>query len=138
MCEEQARKKTNKNIEKVNNSQKSMILRKFLFLVEFEPSASYKNNSYKNKQCIMDEFKAISFATLDDVLPCYTLIKHIIHTFNGDAEKFYPEFYKVLSDAETPFTGLSRHSTFLVGFELTNHVLALPIILAASSKMIRC
>ena len=63
MYEEQARKKTNKNIEKVNNSQKSMILRKFLFLVEFEPSASYKNNSYKNKPCIMDEFKA----TLDDV-----------------------------------------------------------------------
>ena len=39
MCEEeQARKKKNKNREKVNNSQKSMILRKFLFLVEFVPS----------------------------------------------------------------------------------------------------
>ena len=70
-------RKNNKNREKVNNSQKSMILRKFLFLVEFEPSASYKNNSYKNKQFILDEFKAISFATLDAILPCYTLIKHI-------------------------------------------------------------
>ena len=48
MCEEeQARKKINKNREKINNSQKSMILRKFLFLVECAPSDSYKNNSYK-------------------------------------------------------------------------------------------
>ena len=72
----------------------------------------------------MDEFKAISFSTLDDVLACYTLVKHVIYTFNGDAEKFYPEFYKVFNDAETHFTGLSRHSRLLVGFELANHVLA--------------
>ena len=46
---------------------------------------------------------------------------HSYFQWCSDAEKFYPEFYKVLSDAENPFTGLSRHSTFLVGFELANH-----------------
>ena len=73
-------------------------------------------------QNIMDEFKTFSLTNLDDVLPCYTLIKYIIYSFNGDAEKFYPDFYKVFSDAETPFAGLSRHSSLLLGFEVANHV----------------
>ena len=46
------KRKKNKNREKVNNSQKSMILRKFLFLVEFVPSDSYKNNSYKKNSVL--------------------------------------------------------------------------------------
>ena len=73
---------------------------------------------------IMDEFKECSFNNLDDVFPCYTLVKDIIYSFAGDAEKFYPRFYKVFSDGEMPFTGLRPHSTLLLGFELANHVLA--------------
>ena len=87
-------------------------------LLNFFLKASVENlaaNEYY-PQHIMDEFKAISFSTLDDVLPWYTLVKHVIYTFNGDAEKYYPEFYKVFNDAATPFTGLSRHSSLLVGF----------------------
>ena len=73
---------------------------------------------------IMDEFKAFSFSNLDDVFPSYSLVKDIIYSFAGDAEKFYPAFYKVFSDAENPFAGLSRHSSLLLGFEVANHVLA--------------
>ena len=61
MCEKKNKQgRKNKKTEKVNNSQKnlsyektslSMILRKLLFLVEFEPSDSYKKNSYKKTQC---------------------------------------------------------------------------------------
>ena len=117
-------------------TQKSIILRKFLFLVEFESSALLiKINLAKTNSVLWMSSRQFPLQLLMTYLH---VIKHIIHTFNGDAEKFYPEFYKVLSDAETPFTGLSRHSTFLVGFELANHVLALSIILAGSSKMIRC
>ena len=75
-------------------------------------------------QPIMDEFKALTFTTLQDVLPCYNLIKSVVRNFNGNAEKFYPEFYKVFSGTEAPFTGLSRHSSLLLGFEVANHVLA--------------
>ena len=39
-------------------------------------------------------------------LPTYNLITLVINSFNGDIEKFYPNFYKVFADAEDPFGGL--------------------------------
>ena len=64
---------------------------------------------------IMDEFKAYSFWTLDDVLPSYNLIRDVVDDFNGDAEKFYPKFYNVFAGAEAPFQGLCRSSSLLPG-----------------------
>ena len=47
-----------------------------------------------------------------------------VDKFKGDAEKFYPAFYKCISDAENPFGGsLNKHASLLLGFELANHVL---------------
>ena len=57
-------------------------------------------------------------------LPAYNLITPVINSFNGDAEKFYPNFYNVFVDAEDPFRGLDLNCTRLLGFEIANHILA--------------
>lgn len=65
-------------------------------------------------------------ASLDNnVLPSYSLVKNVIKSFDGDAEKFYPLFYKNILDMEHPFVGasLSHNCTVLLGFELANQVL---------------
>ena len=74
---------------------------------------------------ILSKFKIfiISPLSLQDVMPCYELIKPLILKFNGDAEKFYPLFYK-LFEKNQPFIGLDYHCTLLLGFELANQILA--------------
>ena len=57
-------------------------------------------------------------------LPAYSLITPVINSFNGDVEKFYPNFYKVFVDAEDPFRGFDLNCTRLLGFEVANHILA--------------
>ena len=51
-------------------------------------------------------------------LPAYNLITPMIDSFNGDAKKFYTNFYKVFADAEDPFRGLDLSCTRLLGFLL--------------------
>ena len=70
----------------------------------------------------MNEFKSFSFNSLDEVMPAYMLISDIIVSFNGNAERFYPEFYKSLSDFV--FKNLSQNCSVLLSFEVANHVLA--------------
>ena len=54
----------------------------------------------------------------------HKLISNVVLSFKGDAEKFYPAFYKCISDAENPFgASLNKHASLLLGFELANHVL---------------
>ena len=54
----------------------------------------------------------------------HKVISNVVLSFKGDAEKFYPAFYKCISDAENPFGGcLNKHASLLLGFELANHVL---------------
>ena len=55
----------------------------------------------------------------------HKLISNVVSSFKGDGERFYPAFYKCISDAENPFCGsLNKHTSLLLGFELANHVLA--------------
>ena len=55
----------------------------------------------------------------------HKLISNVALSFKGDAEKFYPAFYKCISDAENPFGwSLNKHASLLLGFELENHVLS--------------
>ena len=62
-----------------------------------------------NKECIKNVHK---------------LISNVVLSFKGDAEKFYPAFYKCISDVENPFGGsLNKHASLLLGFELAKHVL---------------
>ena len=48
----------------------------------------------------------------------------IIKPFNGDPEKFYPQFFKVFSSAENLYKNLSGNCSLLLNFKVANHVLA--------------
>ena len=44
------------------------------------------------------------------------LISNVVLSFKGYAEKFYPAFYKCISDAENAFGGsLNKHASLLLG-----------------------
>ena len=58
----------------------------------------------------------ISCSAVD--LPAYNLIIPVINSFNGEVEKFYPNFYKVLVDAEDIFRELDLSCIHLVEFEV--------------------
>ena len=57
-------------------------------------------------------------------LSAYNLITPVINSFNGDVEKFYPNFYKVFMDAEDPFRRFDLNCTRLLGFQIANPILA--------------
>ena len=67
---------------------------------------------------ICSQFSSFRMSCSVADLPVYNLITPLINSFNGDAEKFYPE------NAEDPFRGLDLNCTRLLGFEIANHVLA--------------
>ena len=73
---------------------------------------------------ILNELKQYTVGTLDEVTHTYSFIKDTISSFDGNAEKFYPTFYKCVSDADDLFRGLSKNCSLLLGFEVANHVLA--------------
>ena len=55
----------------------------------------------------------------------HKLIRNVVLSFKGDAEKFHPAFCKCVSDAENPFgESLNKHASLLLGFELANHILS--------------
>ncbi len=89
-------------------------------MIEVSVSKLAKDECYPED--ILQELSTYSF-NLDDTLFAYSCIKPAITEFNGNAEKFYPHFYKCVSQ-ELPLRNLSRHSCLLVGFELANHILA--------------
>ena len=61
---------------------------------------------------------------LDDAIYSYNFIKDVITDFHGDGEKFYPTFYKAVSEELLAFKNLSRRCSVLLGFEVANLVLA--------------
>ena len=89
-------------------------------MIEVSVSKLAKDECYPTD--ILQELSNYSF-NYDDTLFAYSCIKPTIAEFNGNAEKFYPLFYKCVAK-ELPVRNLSRHSCLLVGFELANHVLA--------------
>ena len=61
--------------------------------------------------------------TLDDAKEIFHHVQQVICEFKGNAESFYPKFYKCVSD-DVIFKNLSRRSSVLLGCELANNVLA--------------
>ena len=47
---------------------------------------------------IMDDFKSITMPSTGDVLPAYNLMSPIVVSFHEYAQKFYPQFFKVLQN----------------------------------------
>ena len=60
--------------------------------------------------------------SLDDANYTYSFTRQIIAGYNGNAEKFYPEFYKCVSD-NIAFRNLSKKCETLLGFKLATNVL---------------
>ena len=56
---------------------------------------------------VMHEFKMFNVGSLTDVLYTYNIIRDVIQSFKGDSEKFYPLFYKRISDVENHLPILS-------------------------------
>ena len=79
-----------------------------------------------NDQCFESFMGEFSAFVIDNecIKNNHKLINNVVLSFKGDAEKFYPAFYKCISDAENLFGGsLNKHASLLLGFELENHVL---------------
>ena len=74
--------------------------------------------SEKNKK----EFSAHKLS-VDDARFTYEDVNDIMANFNGNAEKFYPLFYKAVSE-ETVFKYISKRSSILLGFEVAIRVLS--------------
>eukprot|EP00794_Sanderia_malayensis_P002370 gene2370-2731_t len=78
-------------------------------------------------ECYSDKLRAefsdykISF---DDVAFSYQYVRDVIGSFKGNAEKFYPDFYRCVSSEEIVLKNLSRRGSIILGFEMANHVLA--------------
>ena len=80
-----------------------------------------KDECYPPK--IRTEFKIFKIAFIEEVNPAYSLVKNIVNSFDGNAENFYPAFYKVFSETPSPFKNLSQGCAIL-SFEGANLVLA--------------
>ena len=78
-------------------------------------------------ECYSDKLRA-EFSkytvNVDDAASSYRYVRDVIGSFKGNAEKFYPEFYKCVSSEEIVFKNLSRKGSVILGFEMANHVLA--------------
>ena len=72
---------------------------------------------------IRNELKCFTI-TSHEASNFYQMVKNTVKDFHGDAEKFYPTFYKCISENESGFISLSRHCSLLLGFEVANHILA--------------
>ena len=70
----------------------------------------------------LDHFRNYE-VSLDDANYTYSFIRQIIAGYNGNAEKFYPEFYKCVSD-NIAFRNLSKKCAILLGFKLATYILA--------------
>ena len=92
----------------------------------FEQFVTTSKVKLANDQCFesfMGEFSAFVI-NKECMKIVHKLISNVVLSFKGDAEKFYPAFYKCISDAENPFGGsLNKHASLLLGFKLANHVL---------------
>ena len=67
--------------------------------------------------------KAFKLNDSDVNKQCLPLFVDVISNNVFDAEKFFPKFYKIVTQLDA-FCGLTKDSSTVVGFELANHVLA--------------
>ena len=61
---------------------------------------------------------------LDDANFSYQFVWKVIENFNGNGEKFYPQFYDCVSGDEIIFRGLNKRCSVILGLEVANAVLA--------------
>ena len=110
---------SNEESSKLKYSVDIFLLKSFI-----EKSAAKLVEDARYPEDVLGEFKNFKILSVDDILPAYNLMLPIIKSFNGDPEKFYPQFYKAFSSTETLYENLSGNCSLLLSFEVANHVLA--------------
>ena len=110
---------SNEESNKIKYNWDIFLLRSFV-----EKSAAKLAEDLCDPENIIGEFKNFEISSVDDILPAYNLMLPIIKSFNGDPEKFYPQFYKAFISAENLYKNLSGNCGLLLSFEVANHVLA--------------
>ena len=92
------------------------------FKAYVEKSISKLSNGECYSQNTRDEFLNYE-VNINDTNYTYQLVRNVIWKFNGNGEKFYPDFYKCVTGEEIAFKNMSRRTSVILGFEVANHVL---------------
>ena len=105
------------------NTKVSKMLRPYIFydIIQKSLKKLAQHEYYPEEICSQFSNFRMSYSVTD--LPAYNLITPVINSFNGDVEKFYPNFYKVFVDAEDPLRGLDVNYKRFLGLEIANHIL---------------
>ena len=112
--------------QSAEHGEYAKIYEEILSLDTFEHFVTISKVKLKNDQCFESFMGEFSPFLIDKecVKNVHKLISNVVLSSKGDAEKFYPTFYKCISDAENPFGGcLNKHASLLLRFEQANHVL---------------
>ena len=72
-------------------------------------------------ESVMEKFK--NFNASLDLMPYYKLLLPVVNSFSGDAEKSYPQIYKLYSQAEN-YKNLSHNCSLVLSFDVVNQTLA--------------
>ena len=92
------------------------------FSLMYQKSAQKLSTDECYPDSVMEEFKNFN-ASLDNLVPYYKLILPVVNSFNGDTEKFYPQIYKLYSQAEN-YKNLSHNCSLVLSFDVVNQILA--------------
>ena len=108
----------------IQNPKPPILLSEFKNLLDKSITTLINDESYPN--LYRDELRINHVMLLDTSQQTLSLLETAIASFkaNGDAERFYPKFYKIVScNRGIFFRNLTKKSTKLLGYELCNHVL---------------
>ena len=72
----------------------------------------------------MNKYQSLASINLEDTNRTYGAIKPVTPNYNSDAEKFFPQFYKLVAEIDCLFQSLSNESSLILGFELVNRILS--------------
>ena len=68
----------------------------------------------------LSALKGYTVSQLDDANFSYQFFRKVIENFNGNGEKFYPQFYDCVSGDEIVFRGLNKSCSVILGLEVAN------------------
>ena len=91
------------------------------FSLMYQESAQKLPTDECYPESVMEKFK--NFNASLDLMPYYKLILPVVNSFSGDAEKSYPQIYKLYSQAEN-YKNLSHNCSLVLSFDVVNQILA--------------
>ena len=92
------------------------------FSLMYQKSAQKLSTDECYPESVMEEIKNFS-ASVNHFMPYYKLILPGVNSFSGDTEKFYPQIYKLYSQAEN-YKNLSHDCSLILSFDVVNQILA--------------